>query len=234
MRHIPGGRLVIAWGPGVHKGRWTRLAFETFWKSGPTHTPIKTFHDFHSAAVPDDDDPFASVYFGRVVKELLSGFLVVLTDPAFEDRQRRRAVERAFKFAFPEWSVSHVQLGGNVAPPQGIVIDDDVYRARGGFSNEHVVVETSDAPQVVLVAALQAAAQRMMRVDDDGREHDVAEDELGAANYVSEVTIDTWGRPGFYIDCKGGIEPPIADRFRAILVEELKRREVVSAILGMP
>ena len=48
-------------------------------------------------------------------------------------------------------------------------------------------------------------------------------------NYVSDVTVDENGSPGFYVDCKGAIEPPMAVRFRQILVEELMRHHVTSA-----
>src|ERR1700709_1635418 len=99
MRRMPGGRLVIAWGPGIHKGKWTPEEFETFWKGDKKRTPIRTFHDFHAGApLADENAPFASPYFGRVVRGVLSGSLVAVTDPSFEDRQRRRAVEQAFRF----------------------------------------------------------------------------------------------------------------------------------------
>jgi hypothetical protein len=230
MRRVPGGRVVIAWGPGVHKGGWTSKEFDAFWKRGE-HTPIVTFHDFHAGAVADDVDPFASAYFGKVVVQVLTGYLVVLTDAAFEDRQRRRSVEQAFKFAFPDWSVSHVQLGGSA--PHGLVIDDDVYGLSGGSSNERIIVE-SDAPREVLATALESAADRMLRVDDFGREHDAVDELPGPASYVSAVSFDERGRPGFYTDCKGGIEPPVAARFREILVEELRRRDVVTALVRCP
>jgi hypothetical protein len=29
MRRIPGGSLVIAWGSGIHKGKWTSEEFAT-------------------------------------------------------------------------------------------------------------------------------------------------------------------------------------------------------------
>ena len=86
----------------------------------------------------------------------------------------------------------------------------------------------------VLAKALEAAADRMLRVDDLGKEHDAVDELPGAASYVSAVTFDERGRPGFYIDCKGGIEPPVAARFREILVEELRRRDVVTALVRVP
>jgi hypothetical protein len=168
------------------------------------------------------------------VRGVLSGLLVAVTDPSFEDRQRRRAVEQAFRFVFPDWTIRQLQLGG-VNPPQGLVIDDDVYGISDGFSNEHIVVE-SDAPQEALVAALEKAATRMMRVDDDGDEEaaDGWEGPMGPASCVSDVTFDDDGRPGFYIDCKGGIEAVVAARFRAILREELERHAVATAVVRVP
>lgn len=230
MRRIPGGRLIIAWGPGVHPGKWTPEEFDIFYAGGRKGL-IRTFHDFYTGAV-SEGDPFASPHFGQVVRALLGGSFVVVTDPVFEDRQQRRAVEQAFKFAFPDWSVSHVQLGGS--KPKSLVIDDDVYGTSDGMSNERIVVE-SDAPPADLVAALERAAERMLRVDDYGNEDDDTTDELsGPASHVSKVTLDERGRPGFYIDCKGGIAPPVAARFREILIEELKRRDVATALVSVP
>jgi hypothetical protein len=53
-------------------------------------------------------------------------------------------------------------------------------------------------------------------------------------NYVSAVTVDESGNPGFYIDCKGAIEPRMAYRFRQILVQELERAGVSSARVRVP
>lgn len=87
-------------------------------------------------------------------------------------------------------------------------------------SNETIVVE-STAPTVEVVAALTRASERIMLVGEDGREH--REDELGdggvgvyTPNYVSDVTCDESGRPGFYIDCRGAIEPEMAEGLLAV------------------
>ena len=229
------GRLVIAWGPYSRDHAQHREPFDVLRKE-PSEV-LYLFPGFHAWAVNDDPDPFASRYFGAVLKALLEGNPVVLTDEVFVDPRRRRHVERAYQRVFPDLVVDHAYLGdgsGPVPGPEdGIVIDDDVYEEGEEGSNESILVE-SDASRDVLVAALASAAERMMGVGEDGQEYsdDVAligDEQVYTPNYFSDVTIDKDGNPGFYIDCKGGIEPPMAAKFRQVLVEELMRHGVVSA-----
>jgi hypothetical protein len=237
------GRLAIAWGPDSHEAELLRAHYDAF-TDGP-FGGLAVFIGFHMNA-DSDPDPFASAFFGSVSKALVAGTPVVLTDGVFDDPQRRRHVERAFRRVFPELVIEHVELGGGPAlaaadeANTGIVIDDDVYREGDfGSSNETIVVE-SGAPLDDVLAALSNAANRMMSVGEDGQDHDVDGALSGTAievytpNYVSDVTVNDDGEPGFYIDCKGAIEPPMADRFRQILAEELSRRGVHSAHVRVP
>lgn len=226
---------------------WPESEFRLFRSDGLAairqHTKAQhTFSviSFHQGAVNDDPDPFSSRHFGQAVNWLLKGSTVVLSDPAFEDPQRRRLVERAFKRTFPKLTVEQLRVADEaivsdqVDVEHGITVDYEVYADGDMASNESIVVE-SQAPREVLVKALTRAAERMMNVGDDGREYeDVAALEVYTPNYVSDVTVDDKGNPGFYIDCKGGIEPPMAARFREILVEELTRAGISSAHVRVP
>lgn len=232
------GRLIISWGPQPAHGpeRFERI----YALRKDVHETLHGFSDFHTYALNDDPDPFASRYFGVAVKTLLAGKTVVLTDGAFDDPRRRDIVERAFRQTLPDLVVNQVGPGeqGAPRPPhQGIVFDEDVYGEGDTGSNESIVVE-SHAQTDVLVLALRRAAQRMMLVGENGNEYgDVerpAKEGVYTPNYVSEVTVDQNGNPGFYIDCKGGIEPPMAARFRQILMEELNRSQVFFAHIRVP
>lgn len=239
------GELIIAWGPGAND-RWVKV------RAGTTHSFAG---DFHADAVFDDPDPFASRWFGKVVEQLLAGHSTKVTDGTFADPARRRRVADAFRKVFPDLAVFEVQIVGkrvvaenpvlatapalHEASPRGIVIDDDVYGEGTMSSNETIVVE-SDVPTEILVAALTAAADRMMRVGEDGNEYTDADAETVMANdiytpnYVSDVTVDEDGRAELYLDCKGAIEPPMAERLRQVLREELPRHGVSSAHVRVP
>lgn len=120
----------------------------------------------------------------------------------------------------------------------GIEFDDDVYEeAWHGACNETVVVD-ADAPVELVVAALQGAGARMMRIGEDGGSYEPGEvtayDEIYTPNYVSDVTIHEDGNPGFYIDCKGAIDRPMATQFRRVLAEELRLQGVLSARVRVP
>jgi hypothetical protein len=231
------GRLVIAWGPEAHN--YSRLV-----RRDPYET-IFGFIDYHAGAINNDPDPFSSIFFGAAVKALLAGKLVVLTDGVFADPRRRKLVEQAFQRVFPGLVVEQRQLGddpdlvGTEPAEQGIVIDNDVYGEGDMSSNESIIVE-SQATRDALIAALTSAAVRMMSVGEDGQEYGDVEartndgNEIYTPNYVSEVTLDEMGNPGFYIDCKGAIEPPMGERFRQILTEELQRRGIRSAHIRTP
>lgn len=229
------GRLFIAWGPEARD--YSRLLrndpYETFFG----------FINFHAGAINNDPDPFASAFFGAAVKALLGGKQVVLTDQVFSDPARRNVVQRAFQRVFPDLVIEQRYLGEDarhveVAPGRpDVVIDDDVYAEGEMSSNESIVVE-SDAPRVAVVEALTRAAERMMTVGDDGLERDGAargdSDATYTPNDVSDVMVDEDGNPGFSIDCKGAIEPPMQAAFRQILVEELSRGGVTPARVRTP
>lgn len=236
------GKLFIAWGPEAVAhledkfGRMDRALF----RRNPDDV-VDSVRGFYGFDTTDNPDPFTSPFWGFIVQGLVSARPVVLYDKRFEDARHRNKVEKAFLRVFPDLDIEHFQLGG---PPraddgsdgrdQGIVIDEDVYEDGEMSSNESIVVESS-APASEVVAALTRASERMMLVGEDGREY--REDELGGGggvdvytpNYVSDVTFDEGGRPGFYIDCKGAIEPEMAAQFRQVLREELQRHGVTSA-----
>lgn len=232
---VDGGRLIIAFGQEATEP-WSfqrvRRADEAF----------LTLHDFHAFALNDDSDPFASRYFGLAIKALIGGRVVMLTDSVFDDPRRRRRVRDAFEAALPRLTVDEFRFADGLAERaldtgqvDGILLDDDVYSlGPHGGSNETIAVQ-STAPTQLLVTALSAVAARMMTVGEDGREGydgdspNEGDEEIYTPNYVSDVRIDEQGSVGFYIDCKAGIEPPMAHRFRQILVEELQAHGVDSA-----
>ena len=113
----------------------------------------------------------------------------------------------------------------------GVVIDADVYEERpDGWQFNETIAVTSDDSVDTLGTALEAAAERMMLVDETGREYaveeEVALEEEGfpyyTPNYRSPVTVGADGSVRFYIDCKGAIEPDMASRFRSILAERVR------------
>lgn len=237
------GQLFITWGPDSLTGG--RDATDRFRKEPFDY--LRSVLCFHSNALDDSQDPFASMFFGEVVKELLAGNTVIVADPSFDDAKRRRRVERAFKRTLPALVVEQVQLGGEPShePIDGIVIEDDVYAATddpgeaNGAFNESIVVE-SDGPQGLVILALTRAANRMLWVDEDGHEQNRLElmrtpqNEVYTPNSVTDVTLDANSNPGFYIDCKGVITPPMAERFQQILIEELKFQGVTTALVRVP
>lgn len=235
------GRLIISWGPQPADGPERFERIRALRKD--VHEPLHTFDDFHAHALNDDPDPFASRYFGQAVKKLLSRRTVVLTDGAFDDPRRRDVVERAFRQTLPDLTVDQVGPGEQGAPRephQGIVFDEDVYGEDDTGSNESIVVE-SHARSDVVVLALQRAAERMMSVGENGNEYGEidrppkdGDTEVYTPNDVSDVTVDRNGNPGFSIDCKGAIEPPMAERFRQIISEELHRSQVLFARVRTP
>ncbi len=245
-RHRSLGKLFIAWGPEAvaHlEDKFGRLDSAPF-RREPDDV-VNSVRGFYGFDTDDNPDPFTSQFWGFIVQGLVSTRPVVLFDNRFEDPRRRKKVESAFLRVFPDLDVEHFQMGGEPTsdeesdePDQGIVIDKDVYGAGEMSSNETIVVE-STAPTAEVVAALTHASERMMLVGEDGREY--REDELGGGgadvytpNYVSDVTVDEGGRPGFYIDCKGAIEPEMAAQFRQVLTEELQRHGVTSAHVRVP
>ena len=74
------GQLFITWGPdslavgGVATNRFRKEPSDYFYQ----------VLCFHLNALDESKDPFASMFFGQVVKELLSGNTVILADPAFD------------------------------------------------------------------------------------------------------------------------------------------------------
>ena len=115
---------------------------------------------------------------------------------------------------------------------QVITIDPEVfdYDEDEGSNEIFVVSGAFDGPgTAAVVAALKQAGVRFKRVDVTGVEHPDDEAALAAymagrytPNYVADPTVTTDGVEG-YVDCKGAIEPPMAERFRQILDEELGR-----------
>ena len=118
--------------------------------------------------------------------------------------------------------------GNDTAAKDGITIDADVfaYDESAGVSNETFVVSGA-TDQAAVVSALVKVGSRFMLVDQTGTEHhdqasldDALVDDLYTPNYVSDPEVTKDGVE-LYIDCKGGIEDPMAQTFRTILREEL-------------
>ncbi|QCX26192.1 hypothetical protein FC770_02175 [Nocardioides jishulii] len=179
-----------------------------------------------------------------MVRTLLDGRNVLVTDRSFEDPERRDLVAEAFRRTLPGLVVDQVTMGGGAPPAEpapnphpGIVIDADVYGDAEWSSHERIVV-TADAPREVLVAALEKAAYRMTFVGDNGRVYedvvDAEMEDVYTPDWFSEVKVDERGDAGFYIDCNGAIEDPMAARFKEILVEELVRAGIERAHVRVP
>jgi hypothetical protein len=113
-----------------------------------------------------------------------------------------------------------------------VQIDDAVFawNEENSTSNERILV-TGSFSDADGIAALERLADRLMCVDDAGVEHTpearYAGDIVGddgemryTPNYVSTPTPRDGGL-AMNVDCKGAIEPPMAQRFRELLHEEL-------------
>ncbi|WP_239456343.1 hypothetical protein [Nocardioides solisilvae] len=232
-------RLVLLWGPDAQQT--TTLTRSADALLAEVEGPHVLVQHFHAGALEDNPHPFASRFFGAVVWTLLEQGTVLLSDSVFEDEDRRALVERCFTRTLPGLVVEHVRLESAESVLRrehpGLVLDDDVYGEGEHASHESVVV-TSEAPQETLVAALGAAAARMTCVGEDGREYadveEAATKGVYTPNYVSDVEVDERGRVGFYLDCKGAIEPPMAARLRQVLLEELVRHGVTRAHVRVP
>lgn len=108
-----------------------------------------------------------------------------------------------------------------------ITIDPDVlaYDDERGYSLETFAVTGGFEPPVV-AAALDAAADRFMLVDEAGTVHAdfdsmQAEGVISAASYVSDAEVTDHGVE-LYIDCQGAVEDPVAIALRAILADVLE------------
>jgi len=92
----------------------------------------------------------------------------------------------------------------------------------GTGSYESILVQAADETRVV--DALVQAAGRFMLVTEDGIEQEsyeaVERSGLYSPNYVADPEIRPDG-VRLYVDCKGVIEPAMAETFRQILREEL-------------
>ncbi len=107
-----------------------------------------------------------------------------------------------------------------------ITIDPDVFSYDDdlGISLETFAV-TGDFDPAVVVAALDAAADRLMLVDEAGVPHPdldamQAAGAISAASYVADAEA-TDDRVVVYIDCQGAIEDAVGAAFRRILTEVL-------------
>ena len=112
-----------------------------------------------------------------------------------------------------------------------ISIDPDVltYNDELEFSFETFAVTGAFEPTAV-AAALDAAADRFMLVDEAGTVHQDYESMeaagvISAASYVSDAEITERGVE-VYIDCQGGIEDPVGVALRLALADVLE--DVVS------
>jgi hypothetical protein len=108
-----------------------------------------------------------------------------------------------------------------------VQIDDDVFGegAAWGASNE-VIRLSGDFPPEEGVAALRRAGERFMLVDSRGVEYPTWElfNEIGGDYYSPNYVSDPIVRPDgvrLYVDCKGGIEDAMRERFLVVLREEL-------------
>lgn len=111
-----------------------------------------------------------------------------------------------------------------------IRIDPDVftYQENADYCSEVFVVTGTDDTDAVY-GALRRVRQRFQYVDNTGAElpdFDAIEEALSSGrytpNYCSFPQITAPGEVEMYVDCKGEIPDPMADRLRAILREELE------------
>ena len=106
----------------------------------------------------------------------------------------------------------------------GISISDGVFGffPDGTGSYESIIVQADDETRVI--DALRRASGRFMLVTEDGIEHQsddaVERSGLYSPNYVADPEMRPDG-VRLYVDCKGVIEPAMAETFRQILREEL-------------
>jgi len=231
------GRLTIAWGDDVVP--WDRLFLVGRMLAGSQ--PDEVVPDFHAEAVDHRPDTWSSRYFGWVLRLLLDGSHVVVTDRAFADPARALAVEDVFRRVLPGLEVSVVKADGRLrtglAPESahGIEVDADVYEENEFGASDESIAVTGAADAERVLAALGAAGGRMMMTDEHGREHTDPDalaalgDEVYTPNYHSEAEVAADGSVGFYVDCKSWIGPAMAATFRRILVEELHRHGVTAA-----
>lgn len=110
-----------------------------------------------------------------------------------------------------------------------IRIDADLFTYQDdlGYSKETFVVTVAQEPEKIL-KALERAGRRFMLIDEAGTEHsgaDAAEaaytSGLYTPNYCSTPTVTDAG-VRMYVDCKGAIEDPMAEKLREVLREELE------------
>jgi hypothetical protein len=110
-----------------------------------------------------------------------------------------------------------------------VEIDADVftYQEELGYSNENFLVSGARDVQSV-VTGLEAAGRRFLLVDQTGVEHPDRESAVAAVeaglftpNYVADPQVTEVGVE-MYVDCKGVIAPPMADKLRQVLREELE------------
>lgn len=240
----PHSRLVIVRGPGTDDPRRFMHLIDTLLDAGAELGLVT--RDFHPDA--PGDDPVAGPRFDAALEALRRSQTVVLAGRAFDDPQRRARVEQAFRHELPDLVVEHVEVvaetahpagptthpsGGAADPRPGIVIDDDVYGLSPHYSSYETISVTADAPRKVLVRALTRAGRRMMSVGEDGLEYADVEkaymQDIYTPNWVADVEVDDRGAAGFYIDCKGAIETPMAEKFKQILAEELVRAGIERA-----
>jgi hypothetical protein len=143
----------------------------------------------------------------------------------YEAAFMRACVARATHLSF----TAHLSRVPHQQEESMIQIDPDVfaYREDLGYSNETILVIATNDTDVV-VQALQGAGQRFMNVDETGAAHPDEEsrdsaDQAGlyTPNYVSDPKITDAGVE-MYVDCKGSIEEPMAEKLRQILRETLE------------
>lgn len=129
-------------------------------------------------------------------------------------------------------------------PTTGAAVDrytftDEVYNLRDRYLSNEVIAVDSDAPARDLRRALTRASERMMLVGEDGVEYDqdaeeLLDGEIYTPNYASDVRRGADGALGFYVDCKGYVEPAMATTFRRVLVEEFEAARIGKARVWVP
>ena len=119
-------------------------------------------------------------------------------------------------------------------------IDEDDERYDGYGSTNESIMLTGTFDRATADAALRAAGNRFMMVDETGVEHrdaasleSAAERDLYSPNYVSEPERTEHGIE-LYVDCKGGIDAPIRAAFLRILVEELEGAGLTDVSVATP
>ena len=127
-----------------------------------------------------------------------------------------------------------VEWGG-----RDVVVEENTCRIfsmrPGSYRTQEFGAHVRGEPTEAVRSALDAAAQRLMRVGDDGIEYPDSEAALDgnySPNYVSDPEEHPDGGWRFWMDCKGEVYPLMVAALLRILVEELRGAGVTAIRIG--